>query len=68
MTRWVSEAAIIRLIGPKYYDGHCISCHEDRDDGYPMSELDLGKDRYAEVCCSVFNAFKAWQQEKGNKK
>jgi len=61
--KWVREDVIVRLIGP-YFKGHCESCHQDEAMGYDMCFLDLGKGRYAEVCCRVAEAFEEWLQDK----
>lgn len=59
--RYVSENAIQKLIKHPYC---CNSCHDDADDyGYDLIELtpeELGKNRWAEVCCEVANMFKEW--------
>ena len=63
---YVNEAAVIRLI--KHKNGCCVSCHEDEEDGYELSDLDLGKGRYSFVCCIIKIAFKEWvtkQQSEG---
>lgn len=60
---YVSEEAIRRLI---HYTGHCCdSCHDDAeyyaDAGmYQLREIELGRDRCAEVCCAVGNAYDEW--------
>ena len=39
---------------------HCASCHEDSNDGYPMSNVTFAADRaYAEVCCDVSSYLRA---------
>lgn len=46
----------------KMYLSHdcCISCHDDRDEGYEMMSLfednDYGKAEIGEVCCAVKRA------------
>ncbi len=66
--REVKEKAVIRLIG-NYFCGHCESCHEDADCGYDdLMTLELGKGRYAEVCCRVQDAFLRWMRDKFKKR
>jgi hypothetical protein len=58
--RQISEKVIIRLVG-SYYKGCCASCHDDRIElGYHMIDIELGKGRWAEVCCYVYDAYKKW--------
>lgn len=64
----VSEEAVIRLIGDAFGGLHCTSCHEDAAMGYPMVEIDLGKGRYAEVCCYVHEDYLEWLAEKNDKR
>jgi hypothetical protein len=46
----------LRMKGIEFH--HCDSCHEDFDEwGYEMCEIDLGKNRYAEVCCSISTTY-----------
>jgi len=61
--RYIPEKAIIRLIGP-YYKGCCPTCHDDEMMGYDLCELELGKNRYAYVCCEVAIAFRKWYEDK----
>ena len=63
MGRQVDAKVIIRWLG-RYYQGCCPSCHEDDANGLPMVYIDLGKGRWAEVCCQVAQAV----QEKINQK
>ena len=64
MPRYVTEEAVARLIHATESD-HCNSCHSDADDeGYDMIEIDLGKDRYSEVCCGIITKFRAWLEAK----
>lgn len=55
----VFESRIRRLIK---YDGPCCSsCHADMDErGYNGIHIDFGKEREAEVCCAVANAYYKW--------
>jgi len=61
--RYVPEEAIRRLVKR---NGHCCdSCHDDAEqyeaeNMYQLRELELGKDRWAEVCCSVGIAYDDW--------
>ena len=63
----ISEEAIIRLIGDAFRGTHCASCHEDDALGYPMCDIYLDKDRYAEVCCHVYEDYIKWLSEKNKR-
>ncbi len=59
--RMVTEEAVRRLV--KTDIDCCMSCHEDYDYyGYSLILLDLGKNREAEVCCHVSEAFRNWKK------
>jgi len=60
----VREAAIQRLIGN---DECCSSCHSEDKFGAGMCEMDadeLGKNRFARVCCKTYEHFLEWQKSK----
>lgn len=50
--KYVPERALRRL----YKVECCMSCHDDEEEGYDaLTEVDLGKGRYAYVCCVILN-------------
>lgn len=51
-SRSIPESTIRRLIG-KTCSTCCLSCHAEMEYGYSGIEVDLGKGRWAEVCCAV---------------
>jgi hypothetical protein len=60
--KWISEDKVRRLI--KYDGSCCLSCHEDCDEyGYSMIGIRFSKEREAEVCCAVSNAFHEWDKK-----
>uniref|UniRef100_A0A6M3J4N8 Uncharacterized protein n=1 Tax=viral metagenome TaxID=1070528 RepID=A0A6M3J4N8_9ZZZZ len=57
--KYITEAAIRRLI--KYNGPCCDSCHDDIDDyAYSGCCINFGKNRVAEVCCALANAYDKW--------
>lgn len=65
--KYVFEDAIRRLI--KFKGACCMSCHEDDElYGDYLIELDLGKNRYSPVCCTVSIAYDEWCERKEIKK
>lgn len=63
LERQIPEKIIIRLC-KKFFESCCTSCHEDQDIGYNMLNLDLGKNRSAEVCCGVMTAIEQYRKHK----
>lgn len=54
--RYISETIVRRFL--KCEEPCCNSCHDDLERvGYYMIDLDLGKERRAEVCCVIANAY-----------
>lgn len=58
MDRWATEEEAIEELGIDMTGiDHCSSCHYDATEGWsPMLEVVLPDGRYADVCCTVANA------------
>ena len=60
--RYISERTVRRFL--KCKESCCDSCHEDLERvGYYLIDLDLGKERRAEVCCVIANAYDKYTGE-----
>jgi hypothetical protein len=66
MNREVKEKVVIRLIG-KFFNGCCCEkCHQDYNHyvGYPRFVISLSRNRYAEVCRMIEEAYYKWLEHK----
>ena len=61
VSHYIGCEKIKRLIGEPNLSC-CGSCHGDEDDD--MCWIYLGKDREAEVCCTVRMAFSEWENRR----
>lgn len=52
--RYIPEEVVRRTL--KIKEPCCTSCHKEPED-IAMHEIELGKQRYSEVCCTIQIAF-----------